>query len=137
MATTGVFGYRVTDRGRLAITGLKEVNAALKSLSEATKKELKQTHKEAGEIVVIAAIRLAPVRSGRLAGTIKSNPTQRMGRVRIGVAAVPYAGPIHFGWPARRIKPQPFVYDALDGRRDQVLRLYEQRIDKLIVKYTF
>lgn len=136
MAATGIYGYRVEGGGRLEIKGLKEVNRALKSLSAATKNDLKQTHREAGHIVAIAAIRYTPVRTGRLAASIRSNPTQRMGRVAIGNPSTPYAGPIHFGWPNRRIKPQPFVYEALDERRDQVLRVYEQRIDQLIVKYT-
>jgi hypothetical protein len=29
-----------------------------------------------------------------------------------GNAAVPYAGPIHWGWPARRITAQPFIQEA-------------------------
>ena len=43
-----------------------------------------------------------------------------------GGKEVPYAGPIHFGWPARRIKPQPFFYDAIDGRRDEIKDRYEK-----------
>jgi hypothetical protein len=48
---------------------------------------------------------------------------------------VPYAGPIHFGWPARNIRPNPFIYQVLDSRRDEVLKLYERRIDEIITKY--
>jgi hypothetical protein len=48
---------------------------------------------------------------------------------------VPYAGPIHFGWPARQIKPNPFIYEVLDDRRQEVYAIYAQRISELIYKY--
>ena len=99
---------------------------------------MKDTHRKAGEIIAVAAKPLAPNLTGRLSSTIVSAPTQRQGRVRIGRGqSVPYAGPIHFGWPARRIKPQPFIYEALDGRRDEVLKVYEQRMDQLIRAHDF
>ena len=94
---------------------------------------MKETHRNAGEVVASLARTLAPSRTGQLSKTIRSNPTQRQGRVSIGRGvSVPYAAPIHFGWPARRIKPQPFVYDALDNRRDEIFRLYEDRVGLLI-----
>jgi hypothetical protein len=96
---------------------------------------MKDTHRKAGEIIVKAATPFTPVDSGALSASLKSAPTQRQGRVRLGSAAVPYAGPIHFGWPARNIRPNPFIYQVLDSRRDEVLKLYERRIDEIITKY--
>jgi len=104
-------------------------------MSKDTRDDMKATHKRAAAIVIAGAKRFVPVRTGRLAESIRDGSTQRMGRVRVGSASVPYAGPIHFGWPSRSIKPQPFIYDALDGRRDEVVRVYVQRIDSLTVKY--
>lgn len=135
MASSGVYGFRVTSGGRLGIEGIREVNKQLKNLSDATKKELKETHRKAGQLVVDGAIRYVPVRTGALLASLRSAPTQRQGRVRVGSASVPYAGPIHFGWPARRIKPQPFIYEVLDDRRQEVLHLYAERIGYLINKY--
>lgn len=132
MAGTGVYGYRVEGGGRLEIEGLKEVLYDLRALGDATKNDMKETHRRAGEIVIEGAKRYVPVRTGNLLNSLRSNPTQRMGRVRIGSASVPYAGPIHFGWPARAIKPQPFIYDVLDERRGEVANLYAKRIDELI-----
>ena len=51
-----------------------------------------------------------------------------------GRKAVPYAGPIHFGWPARNIEPQPFLYDALDDKADEVAHLYGLGIEVLVDK---
>jgi hypothetical protein len=96
---------------------------------------MKETHRRAGDIVAAAAKPLAPVLTGRLSSTITSSPTQYQGRVRIGRGdSVPYAGPIHFGWPARRIRPQSFVYEALGSRREEVLQTYERRLNDLILK---
>lgn len=139
MATpsSGSFGYRIdSDRqGKAQIVGLRETQKALKALGDATKKELKSTHKEAAQIVVDGAIRYAPVRTGALVSSMRAAATMFSGKVRVGNANVEYAGAIHFGWPARRIKPQPFIYDALDGRRNQVAQLYATRIDELVRRY--
>lgn len=136
MAGTGVYGYRVEGGGRLEIEGLKEIQRALKGLAEDSREDMKETHRKAGEIVAAAAKPLAPVLTGRLSATIVSSPTKYQGRVRIGRgASVPYAGPIHFGWPARRVAPQPFIYEALDGRREEVKQQYEQRINELIERH--
>jgi len=136
MARTGTYGYRLESGGRLEIEGLKEVQRALKGLAEDSREDMKDTHRQAGEIVAAAAKPLAPVRTGALSATITSSPTKYQGRVRIGRgASIPYAGPIHFGWPARRIAPQPFVYEALDGRREEVKQAYEQRIGDLIERH--
>ncbi len=104
-------------------------------MSDDPKDEMKSTHKKAAEVIVEGSKRYVPVRTGRLATSIRAVATRTSGRVRAGSAAVPYAGPIHFGWPARRIKPQPFIYDAMDVRRQEVYDLYAARIYGLIDKH--
>lgn len=134
---SGTYGYRLEPgaSGAARIEGLREVQKALSDLSGDLKNEMKSTHLKAAEIVVDGAKRIAPVRTGRLAASIRAAAVRTGGRVRVGSSAVPYAGPIHFGWPARRIKPQPFVYDALDPRRAEVANVYADRINHLIVQY--
>jgi hypothetical protein len=121
--------------GMAEIEGLRELQKALRNLTDDSRNDMKETHRRAGQIIVEAAAPLVPVQSGALLASARSAPTQRQGRVRVGSAAVPYAGPIHFGWPARNIRPNPFIYEVLDRRRDEVLKLYEARIDELIRKY--
>jgi len=121
--------------GQLEIDGLRQVQKAMRSFSDDSRNDMKETHRRAGQIVVDGAARLVPVRSGALLASLKSAPTQRQGRVRVGSAAVPYAGPIHFGWPARKIQPNPFIYEVLDDRRQEVYAIYAQRISELIYKY--
>jgi len=74
---------------------------------------------------------LAPKLSGRLAGSVRPGGSQRGAVVRAGRGAVPYAGVIHFGWPRHNIRPQPFLYEAIDRRRDDVVRAYETGIRNL------
>jgi hypothetical protein len=121
--------------GAVEIQGLKETQKALRGLSKATRDDMKEVHRRAGQIVVDGVQILVPVRTGALLASIKSAPLQRQGRVRIGSLSVPYAGPIHFGWPAQNIKPNPFIYDVLDSRREEVQRAYEGEIAHLIRKY--
>ena len=137
MATTGTYGFRLaTDQVvKTEILGLREVQRDLNKLGDDTKNEMKDTHKEAAEVVVMGAKRLVPFRTGALAESIRALATKSSGRVRAGSASVPYAGPIHFGWPARAITPNPFIYDAIDARRDDIRELYEERIDELIRNY--
>lgn len=136
MASSGTYGFRVEGRGRLEIDGLREVLRDIRRLGDDARDDMKDTHRKAGEIVATVARGIAPVRTGRLSSTIVSAPTQRQGRVRVGRGqSIPYAGPIHFGWPARRIAPQPFIYDALDQRADEVRRVYENRIGELITRH--
>ena len=137
MASTGTYGYRLAPDQvvKTEILGLREVQRDLNKLGDDTKNEMKDTHKAAAEVVVMGAKRLVPYRTGALAASIRALATKSSGRVRAGSASVPYAGPIHFGWPARAIKPNPFIYDALDDRRDDIRELYEERIDELIRNY--
>lgn len=134
---SGTYGYRIdSDRqGKVTIQGLRETQKALRALGDATKKELKETHREAAQIVVDGAHRTVPFRTGALAASLRAAATQTSGKVRVGNSAVLYAGAIHFGWPSRRIKAQPFIYDALDPRRNEIATLYANRIDALSRKY--
>lgn len=131
----GTYGFRVEGRGGVQIEGLRETQKALRDLSDELRFEMKETHRKAAEVVVEGAKRYVPFRTGKLAASIRAAATMTSGKVRVGSAAVPYAGPIHFGWPKRRITPQPFIYDALDERRDEVLELYQLRINGAIVKH--
>ena len=85
--------------------------------------------------VAQAARRRAPVRTGTLRNSIRTGKHRYGFVIRVGSKAkVPYAGPIHFGWPKRRIKPNPFLYDALDERRQELHASYANRVQDIIDK---
>jgi len=119
---------------KVAFVGLREFQRALRQIDPDLRKELREVQKEAAQIVAVTAAARAPRRTGRLAGSVRATATQKAGSVRAGGARLPYAGPIHFGWRARNIRPQPFIYDALDARREQVVRKFESGIEGLFRK---
>ena len=121
-------------RPSIDVEGLRELRRALSKIDGGVA-DLKAAHKDAAEVVEKRATQLVPRRSGRLAGSIRSTGQAATGVVRAGRAAVPYAGPIHFGWPRRNIAPQPFLYDALDDRRTEVIDVYADRLRKLIDRH--
>lgn len=116
----------------IRVVGLAKFIRATRDIDPAVKDEVKALNRWGAEQVVPVAQGLVPRRDGDLAGSIRAGATQRSGVVRAGKAAVPYAGPIHFGWPARNIRPQPFLWDALDQRRDAIFREYEQRLNRVV-----
>ena len=100
--------------------------------------DLKKLHERLADDVAGTAKTKVPVRTGRLRDSIRGSGTKTAARVRVGntrlsgPSAVPYAKPIHFGWTARNIKPQPFIYEALDERRQEVIDAYNDEVRQII-----
>lgn len=122
------------------VLGVKDVSRRIRRLEDAVSKtsarsELKSIHAESAKIVEKDAVPRVPARSGQLRSTLRSSGTARTGVVRAGYQRVPYAGVVHFGWPARNIPPQPFLYDAKDARRGQVYDLFQRRLNDLVRKF--
>jgi hypothetical protein len=118
----------------IEVEGGPQLRRAFKKLGDRAD-DLSALHGDIGELVADRAEDLAPVVSGTLRDSIRSSRRKTGATVMAGRRAVPYAGPIHFGWRARNIEPQPFLYDALDDRRDEVLRKYEDGIDALVRRF--
>lgn len=142
VANTGTFGFRATGQGGVKVEGLAKVQRELRKMSDAVDyqaTEFLSTNKAIASAVAGDSKKFVPVLSGNLAASIREAATKKSARVKAGggrgQSGVPYAGPIHFGWPARRIKPQPFFYDAIDQRRDEIKRKYEDLVKNLIKKY--
>ena len=115
-----------------------KLQKALKEVGPEMVAELKEGNKALGEIVGDRARQLVPVRSGALQKTIKAAKAAGGAKVNAGTPSltskVPYAGPIHFGWRARDIDPNPVLYAALDERRDEVVAAYEKQTADLLKK---
>ncbi len=120
--------------GMVEVIGAREFRRALKTLPKEYRREQAKIHKKVVRPVAKEAKTLVPRRSGDLAGTIRALGSQAAGRVAAGKKSVPYAGPIHFGWPARNIKAQPFLTDALERRQNDVLKVWLVEQDRLIDK---
>lgn len=93
------------------IDGAKKMRRELRR-AEVDMSDLSKPYREAAATVKTAAVPAAPKRSGRLARTVRSSGTRTAGIIRAGSNSVPYAGAIHWGWPARRIEAQPWLSEA-------------------------
>ena len=114
------------------VEGVAEVRRALRKMQDGTA-DLKAIHAEAAKDVADTAKTIVPRgASGKLGASIRSTGQAGQGVVRAGKAAVPYAGPIHFGWPKHHIAPRPFLYEAADRRADEVKERFITGLNKLI-----
>lgn len=113
------------------VSGARELRAALKRAGVSLQ-DLKDANEAVGQLVADAAKPEGPRRTGRLVGSVR--PAKAAGRARVmaGGASVPYAGPIHWGWPARGITAQPFIADAAQATEGQWLGQYQEALDDII-----
>lgn len=117
----------MTDTG-VRVEGLDNLVRTLKRAGVDIS-ELKDAHARAGEIVAGEAAAIAPRRSGALAGTIRAARQVRRAQVVAGRASVPYAAPIHWGWPARNIVAQPFLSDAAQSTETRWVDQYRKDVE--------
>ncbi len=93
--------------------------------------DLKGVNAQAAETALPAVRSLVPHgATGRLAASLRTGATRRAGVIRAGRKAVPYAGPINYGWPARHIRPRLFVNDGVASTESQWQKVYKDFIEK-------
>jgi hypothetical protein len=113
---------------------IEGLNTLIRTLDKASDEiaALKDAHAKAGEIVASEAESIAPRRSGALANTIRAARQARRARIQAGRARVAYAGPIHWGWPARGIEPQPFLSIAARNTEPRWTAQYREDVQKAL-----
>jgi len=114
--------------GSVEIEGLNKLLRALEKLDDEAKQSFKDAGLKVGKFVAEKARAEAPVRSGRLRGSIRAVATGRGAKIRAGSKRVPYAGVIHFGWRKRNIVQNRFLYRAVDKSVDEALDMYLKEI---------
>lgn len=123
------------QKAAIQVVGLRELRRDLRRLGDDAVDGLKGIHQKSADMVMQAALPRVPVRTGRLKQTVRSSGTRTGGTVRAGFKRVPYAGPIHFGWRDRGIKPQPFLWEALDRRETKVVMQFLFHVERLKRKH--
>jgi hypothetical protein len=117
---------------RVRVDGLRKTISRLNKAG-ADAEDMKGLMHDLGEIVVKGAD-VPHGATGALAGSIRAGRGKTKAVVRAGGAKAPYAGVVHYGWPARNIKPQPFLTDALKSRHEQIFAALEAGINALLTK---
>jgi hypothetical protein len=138
----------------IRISGGRELRRALRK-AEGDLDDLKDAHLKVAQIVAEAAKAAAPVKTGKLAASIRPNAGQRYARVSVGnnrstKTGIAYAGPIHWGWPTgspklpeklRQIRgrewfiaPNPFVVDVAQRTEPVWTQTYLDALDDIVDK---
>lgn len=130
MASTVASG---SDQLKVEVRGASRLARTLRQAGDDLA-DLKDTHARVAEVVEEGALGLVPVASGWLASTIRSTGTATAGFVRAGNKSTPYAGPIHWGWPKRNIKANPFAADAARLTEPTWARIYKAAVEKAIAR---
>ena len=116
---------------RLRVEGLGKTLKAM-SKAGADAEDMKDLMHAIGNVVVQAA--QPPNRSGSLADTLRAGLGKTKAVVRAGGRKAPYAGVIHYGWPARNIVAQPFLSEALSATRPELLSMLNDGLGDLLRK---
>jgi hypothetical protein len=122
----GEFG---TGSNRVRIEGLSKTVRAL-GKAGVDSQDMKDLMFELGMLIVRAAN--PPELSSRLAGTIRAGRGKTKAVVRAGGARAPYAGVIHYGWPAHNIAAQPFLTTAIQSERGDLLAALDRGLEELL-----
>jgi hypothetical protein len=117
----------VAAAAQVRVEGLPELRRSFRQLV-GNVDDLKAANAAVAAFVAAAAAARAPRRSGRLAASVRGNRAVARAQVKAGGAALPYAGPVHYGWPARGIEGQPFVTDAAQATEGTWLAMYEAAV---------
>jgi hypothetical protein len=117
--------------GVYQVTGAKELRRTLKQAG-ADMGDLKAVNRRVGELVADAARPRVPVRSGRLVASIRPAAAAAKVTIRAGSARLPYAGPIHWGWPKHHITANPFLSDAAIRTEDTWVGYYFDELQAVV-----
>jgi len=115
--------------GSVRVEGGRELRATLKEAGHDLT-DLKDTHREAAELVIHAA--KPPKKSGRLDASARAAGTATAAIMRWGGSRVPYAGPVHFKRTIHHPQGQPFGTEAAQRTEPTWIGLYEDRIEHII-----
>lgn len=107
----------------------------LRALAKDAPEDFQAAGVEAAEVIADEMRQRVPRRSGKLAGTIRTGASRRSPWVAVGSAGAPYVFPINFGWPARNIESQEFVYESIGATAEYSLKAYENALDRYFDVY--
>ena len=120
----------------IRVEGLRNATRQLERLGVQAE-DLKGAFSKIGARAVPTARAYAPKKSGTLAGSIRHSQRKNSLVVMAGRKSIPYAGPIHFGWPKRNIQAQPFLFYARDQLGPWSVDTIQKELNDLIRKLGF
>lgn len=125
---------------KVDIKGLREFQAALKSMDSNLPKQLRVALNKAADVVIDYAQARMPSKTGAARASLKARSSQREARVGMGGRKAPYAPWLDFGGegrvkgrPAKRtfIREGRYVYKGLEANRPEVIDIMRKAIEDL------
>jgi hypothetical protein len=131
------------------VEGARELARAFRAAGGQTR-ELSGAYRQLAREFAGPARSAAPSRTGALAGSTRGLARSTAAILAAGSARVPYAGVIHWGnpsvktYPARAagakrstgtlgvIRANPWLYNVVDKRRDEVLEAFDRNVAELL-----
>lgn len=121
----------MTNQPVVQVRGARELRRTLKAAGDDLG-DLKAVHQAVGNMVVGVARGITPTRTGALAGSIRAQRLATGVGLRAGSGSIPYAGPIHWGWPAHNIAANPFLVNAAQSSESEWVALYESEVERIL-----
>jgi phage gpG-like protein len=118
----------------ISIQGVKEVTDSLNKMARNLESNI-ELNKELSTTLSQKASALAPRLTGALASSVVGNPSAEKAQIMAGSAAVPYAGVIEYGWPAKNREARPYLNPAVNNNMGYIIEKYNDSIQKAIQKY--
>ena len=115
------------------VSGAHQLRRAFDKMGDRAE-DLQAVDRNAAEVILRRADVLVPRASGELAATGRIDSEATGARVVYG-GLLPYAGPIHFGWRARNIEPQPWLTDATEQSQAAILREYDKATETIVRRF--
>lgn len=124
----------------IRITGLRDLQAAMKALDGESQKLLRTTLNEVAETVAAGARRRVPVRTGRARASVKASSSQREARVKGGGAKAAYYPWLEFGGKVGRkhsvrrpfVNGGRYIYPTYAANQDGITAGLDAAVGKLI-----
>ncbi len=117
------------------VQGLRHAVRALERYGVETRDLKAAFQRISRRVVSTAESRVPRGATGRPAASIRPSNAKNKSVVRAGGAAVVYAGPRHYGWPARNITAAPFLSSAADDHAQDSIREMEKELRQLARRY--
>ena len=120
-------------KAAIQVEGLDELRRDLRRIKDSElDAEMKAIHVELAREINRRALPNVPVKTGRLKASVRAAGTVRDAVGRVGSTSVPYAPPIHWGWPAHGIKSTPFLTDAAAEIERDIVDRYDRQVSEML-----
>jgi hypothetical protein len=123
---------------RRPVVGVDGLNTLKRTLKQAAGdvQDLKDAHARVANLVAGRARAATPIGPPalHLRDSVRGAGQAGAAVIRAGFASLPYANPIHWGWPARHIAAQPFIWNAIADTQSEWLDMYVTDLQTIIDK---